>query len=96
MQVPTELNTVGGARDAQVPGTGCLHPDFNTGVIGEAGVRHGGARSPGTWHLNALRMPIVKSGRGHPVPGTYATDASYRVQFSWKLTRRSAQVAAVT
>jgi hypothetical protein len=36
-------------------------------------------------YLNALRLPIVKSGRGNPVPGTYATGTSHPVQFSWNL-----------
>jgi hypothetical protein len=28
---------------------------------------------------------VVKSGRGNPVPGTYATGTSHPVQFSWHL-----------
>ena len=41
--------------------------------------------TPGNSHLNAARSALVKSGRANPVPGTYATDASHRVQFSWNL-----------
>ena len=72
----------GRCQRLKVPGTRCLRRDFTTGVIAEAGFR----TAIGAWHLSAIRSPIVKSGRANPVPGTYATGTSYRVQFSWHLT----------
>ena len=75
--MPTELNGVGGARVAQLPGTRLPRPDFTTGVMAQSGAQKEAteaslAQSPGAWHLNALRTPLVKSGCANPVPGTYA------------------------